>query len=98
MTTIHDGAGIPPTHQIWYIDEILRNILVYIPSGCESTLASCARVSRALSEPALDALWRKISGLVPLLKLLSRSLREEGKQGSDGPTFVRQSRFLYNMS
>ena len=98
MTTIHDGAGIHPSYQIWSIDEILRNNPAYIPSGCESTLASCARVSRALSEPALDALWRKISDLVPLLKLLSRSLREEGKQGSDGTTFVRQSRFLWNMS
>lgn len=94
MTTLTEQGDIPRTHQIWYIDEILRNILDHISFGCESTLASCARTSRALSEPALDALWRKISGLVPLFRLLPRSFSEEGKEGGTGPTFVRHLRFL----
>ena len=90
MATYNDVRGIVSrTHHMWYIDEILRNILSHLPSGCQSTLASCARVSKALSEPALDALWCKISGLVPLFRLLPRSFAEARNQTGDGIGFVR---------
>ncbi|CDO75098.1 hypothetical protein BN946_scf185010.g23 [Trametes cinnabarina] len=60
--------------QAWYIDEIVRNILAHVPSiGRSKTLASCARVSRAVSEPALDMLWSRMTGLYALCELLPRS-------------------------
>ncbi|KAI0672395.1 hypothetical protein C8Q78DRAFT_990844 [Trametes maxima] len=66
--------------QAFLIDEIVRNILVHLPSvGCSKTLARCARVSSALSEPALDILWSRMTGLSPLCQLLpvlSNSARE----------------------
>lgn len=80
-------------HQVWFIDEILRNILSHLPCGSQSTLASCARVSKALGEPALDALWCKISGLIPLFKLLPRSFAKARNQLGGGHTFVRSLRF-----
>ncbi|KAI1792776.1 hypothetical protein LXA43DRAFT_887016 [Ganoderma leucocontextum] len=90
MATFDDEGNVSRAHQMWFIDEILRNILSHLPSGCQSTLASCARASKALSEPALDALWCKISGLVPLFRLLPRSLVEARNQRGDGHTFVLQ--------
>ncbi|KAI0327506.1 hypothetical protein GY45DRAFT_1327509 [Cubamyces sp. BRFM 1775] len=63
-----------PVQRVWLIDEVVRNILVQVPSvGCSKTLASCARVSTALSEPALDVLWSKMTGLLPLCELLPQS-------------------------
>ncbi|KAI0372407.1 hypothetical protein BV20DRAFT_69513 [Pilatotrama ljubarskyi] len=59
------------TQRVWLIDEIVRNILANLPSvGSSRTLASCARVSSALSEPALDLLWSRMTGLSPLCELL----------------------------
>ncbi len=89
MMALDDEGGVSRAHHIWFIDEILRNILSHLPSGCYSTLSSCARVSKALSEPALDALWCKISGLVPLFRLLPRSFTEARNRSNDGLTFVR---------
>ena len=60
-------------HNIWFIDEVVRNVLTQLPRGGERTLARCARVCHALSEPALDVLWYKLHGVTPLLKLLSCS-------------------------
>ncbi|KAI0772730.1 hypothetical protein BD413DRAFT_621953 [Trametes elegans] len=57
--------------RVWIIDEVVRNILAQLPSaGCSKTLARCACVSTAVSEPALDLLWRKMSGLLPFCTLL----------------------------
>ncbi|PIL28939.1 hypothetical protein GSI_08986 [Ganoderma sinense ZZ0214-1] len=90
MVAFNDQRSVSRTHHLWFIDEILRNILSQLPSGSHSTLASCARVSKALSEPALDALWYKISGLVPLFRLLPRSFAETRNQMNDGVGFVIQ--------
>lgn len=69
--------SIVDSHRLWAIDELIRNVLAHLPPGRRlSTLASCARVSPALSEPALDLLWSKLSGLMPLFKLISSSSRE----------------------
>ncbi|KAH9903500.1 hypothetical protein C8Q73DRAFT_55655 [Cubamyces lactineus] len=68
------SAPLTPVQRVWLIDEVVRNILVHVPSiGCSRTLASCARVSTALSEPALDVLWSKMTGLLPLCRLLPHS-------------------------
>ena len=78
------------THKIWFIDEIIRNILSHLPSnGRDCTLARCGRVSRPLSEPALDLLWRSMSGLVPMLRLFPSSFQEVRAQTGDGGIFVR---------
>ena len=77
-------------HRIWFIDEIIRNILTHLPAnGRDDTLTHCARVSRSLSEPALDILWYKMSGLVPVLRLLPASFTQVRRQIGDGTTFVR---------
>lgn len=70
----NSAAPVTPVQRVWLIDEVVRNILDQVPSvGCSRTLASCARVSTALSEPALDALWSRMSGLLPLCRLLPHS-------------------------
>ncbi|KAH9848624.1 hypothetical protein C2E23DRAFT_888881 [Lenzites betulinus] len=68
-----------PAQRAWLIDEVVRNILVHVPSvGSSRTLASCARVSRALSEPALDMLWSRMVDLSPLCQLLPEDSRPNG--------------------
>lgn len=44
------------------------------------TLASLAQVSKAFRDPALDALWRRILGVTPLLRLLPPDLWEVQRQ------------------
>lgn len=63
------NIAVKTTHNLWLIDELVRNILTQLPKG-DSTLARCARVSRSLSAPALDILWYALQGVLPLLKLL----------------------------
>ena len=58
-------------HNIWLIDEVVRNILTQFPPGSERTLAHCALVAQALCIPALDILWYKLDGLSPVLRLFS---------------------------
>ena len=82
------------THQIWFIDEIIRSILAQLPrNGGQRALACCARVSRSLSEPALDALWYKMSGLAPLFRLLPYSFAETKDGTEDKTTFVRRHQY-----
>ncbi|TFK81954.1 hypothetical protein K466DRAFT_604066 [Polyporus arcularius HHB13444] len=76
-------------HKIWFIDELIRSILAHLPkNGCERTLAACARVSRSLSEPALDALWYRMSGLLPLVRLLPNSFAEIKEESADRDNFA----------
>ncbi|RDX52499.1 hypothetical protein OH76DRAFT_1480612 [Lentinus brumalis] len=76
-------------HKIWFIDELIRSILAHLPkNGCERTLAACARVSRSLSEPALDALWYRMSGLLPLVRLLPNSFAESKEESADRAIFA----------
>ncbi|RPD61778.1 hypothetical protein L226DRAFT_393668 [Lentinus tigrinus ALCF2SS1-7] len=75
--------------QVWFIDEIIRSILAHLPTnGCRPTLARCARVSRSLSDPALDALWYKMSGLMPLIRLLPRTFAELRNDNGNEATFM----------
>ncbi|KAI8989193.1 hypothetical protein BD414DRAFT_329184 [Trametes punicea] len=69
---------------VWMIDEIVRNILAHLPPiGCSRTLVSCARVSKALSEPALDMLWSKMTGMHPLCELLPQPCEESVDRPGD---------------
>ncbi|KAI0822450.1 hypothetical protein BC628DRAFT_1501746 [Trametes gibbosa] len=75
-------GGASAVQRAWLIDEVARNILAHVPSvGCARTLASCARVSSALSEPALDMLWCRMVDLSPLCRLLPE---DEGEDDDDG--------------
>ncbi|KAI9056431.1 hypothetical protein FKP32DRAFT_1682376 [Trametes sanguinea] len=59
------------TQRAWLIDEVVRDIMAHLPpAGRPKTLANCARVSRAVSEPALDVLWSRLTELSPLWNLL----------------------------
>ncbi|KAI0752630.1 hypothetical protein C8Q80DRAFT_466783 [Daedaleopsis nitida] len=76
-------------HKIWFIDEIIRNVLAHLPfNGNSHTLACCAYVSHSLCEPALDLLWFKMSGLFPLFKLLPKSFLEKRDESIHGRIFV----------
>ncbi len=73
-----DGPRTSPVQRAWLIDEVVRNILAHVPLvGSSKTLANCARVSTALSEPALDMLWSRVTGLSPLCQLLDASSVDE---------------------
>ncbi|KAI0356991.1 hypothetical protein OH77DRAFT_187499 [Trametes cingulata] len=71
--------------RVWLIDELVRNILGHLPSvGSAKTLASCARVSSTLSEPALDLLWSRMTGLSPLCQLLPQCCDDSDAERTDG--------------
>ena len=54
-------------------------------ASCRSTLAACARVCRAFSDPALDAQWRVLDNVVVLLKILPHTVSRPGcGSGPDG--------------
>ncbi|KAF7318573.1 hypothetical protein HMN09_00367600 [Mycena chlorophos] len=52
-------------HPCLEVPEIISEIVKY---GSNATLAILAQTCRAISEPALDSLWRHIEGLYPLLR------------------------------
>ena len=39
------------------------------------TLASCARVSRAFSQPALEVLWEELDSMQPLFSILRKFVK-----------------------
>ncbi|KAI0634153.1 hypothetical protein C8Q77DRAFT_731788 [Trametes polyzona] len=89
--------GMTAAQRTWLIDEIVRNILAHIPCvGYSKTLASCARVSSALSEPALDMLWSKMTELLPLCRLLSVEDRQsdDDSYATNPPTFINDADWL----
>jgi len=55
-------------HQLFEIPELIR--LVFTPNTRKSTLCAVACTSRALQEPALDALWYELDTIGPLVSLL----------------------------
>ena len=63
-----------PVHRIWSIAEVIREVVQHHEDN-PGTLASCACVSRAFSEPALEVLWKVADGLVNLFSLLSKSMK-----------------------
>ena len=72
------------SHKIWTIVEVVREVMKQCREHeLEGTLASCARVSRAISEPALEVLWEELDGLHGLFALLSSSMRSEASTVND---------------
>ncbi|RPD61772.1 hypothetical protein L226DRAFT_612237 [Lentinus tigrinus ALCF2SS1-7] len=61
-------------HAVWSIAEVVREVMEQNAENV-STLSSCARVSHAFSEPALEVLWREQSGLNRLLSILRKSVK-----------------------
>jgi len=43
-------------------------------AGGRSSIARLARTCKAISDPALDVLWKHIDGLTPLLRLMPSNL------------------------
>ncbi|KAJ8487970.1 hypothetical protein ONZ51_g3870 [Trametes cubensis] len=62
-------------HHVWDITEVVREIMKQNASDLE-TLAHCARVSRGLSEPALEVLWEVQHCLDKVLGLLRSSFKK----------------------
>lgn len=60
----HHGAIV----RTLYIPELTAIVFCFLG---ERDLARCARVCKSWSEPALDALWRTMSSVQPLMALLS---------------------------
>ncbi|EIW78563.1 hypothetical protein CONPUDRAFT_145742 [Coniophora puteana RWD-64-598 SS2] len=60
------------THRALSINEVIFNIATYVEA--KKDIASLARVSRALSEPALDVLWSNLDSFIPLLQCLPSNL------------------------
>ncbi|KAL1937181.1 hypothetical protein VTO73DRAFT_14480 [Trametes versicolor] len=66
---------------IAFTKEVITYICDQVAAEEDSkTLASLAQVSRAFHDPALDALWRRIPGVTPLLRLLPPDLWEVKRQ------------------
>lgn len=61
-------------HTLWAIPEVVREVMRQSADE-QDTLAQCARVSRAFSEPALEVLWEKQEGLELFFRLLSSSIK-----------------------
>lgn len=60
----HHGAIV----RTLYIPELTAIVFCFLG---ERDLARCSRVCKSWSEPALDALWRTMSSVQPLMALLS---------------------------
>lgn len=68
---------------MWSISEIVREIMKQSADRQEA-LASCARVARAISGPALEVLWEELIGVEHLFSLLKTSVKRI--IGQDGET------------
>lgn len=80
-----------PMHSVLLIDEILEYILEFCSDWPQEeyrqTLACIARCCKAWRDPALDRLWYRLDGVMPLVRLLPGFVA--GTDGSDavvGPT------------
>ena len=61
--------------RFWQIPELVQACFSTLERDDEQdTLARCARVSKPVSEIALERLWNKMRGLKPLFQLLSDSV------------------------
>ena len=61
--------------RFWQIPELVQACFSKLEGDDEQdTLAHCARVSKPVSEIALERLWNKMCGLEPLFQLLSDSV------------------------
>ena len=63
--------------RFWQLPELVEKCLSNLKrddSDDRKTLARCARVSKPVSEIALERLWNKMRGLKPLFQLLSDSV------------------------
>jgi hypothetical protein len=81
-------------HQALLISEVVANICSQLVRGphwyydqCLGTLAAFAVTCRAISEPALDALWCTQVSLAPLLRCMSSDLWE-GREAENGTTYL----------
>lgn len=78
-----------PMHSVLLIDEILEYILEFCSDWSQEeyrqTLACIARCCKAWRDPALDRLWYRLDGVMPLVRLLPGFVA--GKDGSDAVAF-----------
>ncbi len=81
-------------HPLWSIAEVVREVMKQSADE-QDTLAQCARVSRAFSEPALEILWERQEGLEILFRVLSSSI-EMVDIGTCGDRRVISSHMLAN--
>lgn len=63
-------------HRCLRVDEIVRNIAdLHISEGHKSDVAHLAFSCRTLYDPVMDALWRELNSLQPLLRCLPEKFR-----------------------
>ncbi len=60
--------------RVWNINEVVREVMRQSTAD-GATLANCARVSRAISELALEVLWEELTGFEPLCSILPKSVK-----------------------
>ena len=66
--------------------EVTRNLLEFIvetPGGRRS-VSRVARTCKALSEPALNVLWKELDSIVPLLGLMPNHLFKRPRRPGQG--------------
>lgn len=68
-----DSTAAQP-HPLWSLTEMVCEVMGRLHD--RHTLTSCARVSRGLSDPALQVLWKEIKGLQGLFSLLPTSFQK----------------------
>jgi len=79
-------------HKALLISEVVANVCSELVSehlfyDRPGTLAAFAATCRAISEPALDALWRMQLSLVPLLRCMAPDLWE-GREAENGTIYL----------
>lgn len=87
-------------HHCLTISEILHQIFDYCVEQepyYEPTLAAASRTCNVFYEPAVDALYRNLQDLTPLLKLLPRTLWFEEQEPSRGPGKIGSFLVLVNI-
>ena len=68
-------ASASGSTRFWQIPELVQVCFSKLEGyDDQDTLARCARVSKPVSEIALERLWNKMCGLKPLFQLLTDSV------------------------
>lgn len=69
--TLTDVQRQTPNHPLFYVPELLSQI-VNSYRGPRKSLVSLALVSKSFSHPALDAIWKRMNTITPLIRLLPK--------------------------
>lgn len=92
----HPRGAMCTVHPVWVIAEVVRELMEQCRDN-KATLSSCARVSHAFSQPALEVLWGKLHGMHALYSILRTSIKTIWTQ-HEGINVLRHVSVLLSLS